>query len=251
MLTLRIIPCLDVDEGIVVKGTKFKNLRASGDPAELAEAYNDQGADELCFLDIGATPRSRKTMVSLVEKVADKIFIPLTVGGGVQSVEDVNRLLQAGADKVAVCSAALRNPDILRQGALRFGSQCVVLSIDAKREGRSWHAWLKGGREDSGLDAVAWAKQGEELGAGEILLNSIDRDGTKKGYDIELVRAVTKSVSIPVIASGGAGTLEQTFDVIREGRVEAVLVASLLHEKRYTVREIKSYLKEKGVFVRW
>ena len=251
MLTIRIIPCLDVDEGLVVKGTRFKNLQASGDPAELAEAYNDQGADEICFLDIGATPGSRKTIVSLVERVAEKVFIPLTVGGGVQSVEDINRLLQAGADKVAVCSAALRNPDILRQGALRFGSQCIVLSIDAKRAGRSWHAWLKGGREDSGLDAVAWAKQGEELGAGEILLNSIDRDGTKKGYDIELVRAVSESVSIPVIASGGAGTLEQTYDVIREGRVEAVLVASLLHEKRFTVREIKAYLKKKGVFVRW
>jgi len=242
---------LDVDEGIVVKGTKFKNLRASGDPVKLAKAYNDQGADELCFLDIGATPRSRETMISLVERVSEQVFIPLTVGGGVRSVEDMNWLLQAGADKVAICSAALRDPDILREGALRFGSQCVVLSIDAKRSGDTWHAWLKGGREDSGVDAVAWAKRGAEFGAGEILLNSIDRDGTKEGYDIELTGTVAGSVSIPVIASGGAGTLEQTFGVIREGRAEAVLLASLLHEKRFTVREIKSYLKEKGVLVRW
>lgn len=242
---------MDVDEGIVVKGTKFKNLRASGDPVKLAKAYNDQGADELCFLDIGATPRSRETMISLVERVSEQVFIPLTVGGGVRSVEDMNWLLQAGADKVAICSAALRDPDILREGALRFGSQCVVLSIDAKRSGDTWHAWLKGGREDSGVDAVAWAKRGAEFGAGEILLNSIDRDGTKEGYDIELTGTVAGSVSIPVIASGGAGTLEQTFGVIREGRAEAVLLASLLHEKRFTVREIKSYLKEKGVLVRW
>ena len=251
MLTVRIIPCLDVDDGVVVKGTKFKNLRTAGDPAALAKDYNDQGADELCFLDIGATPKSRETMISIVKKVSEQVFIPLTVGGGVRSVDDMSRLLQAGADKVAVCSAALRNPDILRRGAMRFGSQCIVLSIDAKRSGDSWHAWSNGGREDTGVDAVAWAKQGMAMGAGEILLNSIDRDGTKEGYDIALTRAVAGAVSVPVIASGGAGTLDQMYDVIREGKAEAVLLASLLHEKRFTIRRIKSYLKEKGVSVRW
>jgi len=241
---------LDIDGGVVVKGIKFAGLKSSGDPAELARAYNDQGADELCFLDIGATPRSRKTTISLVEKVSEQVFIPLTVGGGVRNVDDMNGLLMAGADKVAICSAALRNPRILSEAALRFGSQCVVLSIDAKRAGRSWHAWMNGGREDSGVDAIDWAKRGVELGAGEILLNSIDRDGTKEGYDTELVRTVTERVSVPVIASGGAGTLEQTFEVIRDGGAEAVLLASLLHEKHLTVREIKSYLAERGVRIR-
>jgi len=241
---------LDIDEGVVVKGIKFDGLKPSGDPVELAKSYNDQGADELCFLDIGATPRSRKTTISLVGRVSEQVFIPLTVGGGVRNADDMNRLLTAGADKVAVCSAALRNPQILREGALRFGSQCVVLSIDAKRAGRSWHAWLNGGREDSGVDVMAWARRGVELGAGEILLNSIDRDGTKSGYDIELVRTVTDSVSVPVIASGGAGTLEQMFEVVRDGGAEAVLLASLLHEKNLAVREIKSYLGEKGVPIR-
>jgi cyclase len=251
MLAVRIIPCLDVDQGVVVKGTKFKGLKISGDPVELARTYNDQGADELCFLDIGATPGSRETMVSLVERVSEQVFIPLTVGGGIRSVEDMNRLLQAGADKVAVCSAALRRPDILREGALRFGSQCLVLSIDAKRAERSWRAWLGGGRQDSGLDALAWAKKGQELGAGEILLNSIDRDGTGEGYDIDLVRAVADEVSIPLIASGGAGTLEQMFYVIDQGKAQAVLLASLLHERHLTIREIKAYLRKKGVLVRW
>ena len=241
---------MDIDEGVVVKGIKFDGLKPSGDPVELAKSYNDQGADELCFLDIGATPRSRKTTISLVGRVSEQVFIPLTVGGGVRNADDMNRLLTAGADKVAVCSAALRNPQILREGALRFGSQCVVLSIDAKRAGRSWHAWLNGGREDSGVDVMAWARRGVELGAGEILLNSIDRDGTKSGYDIELVRTVTDSVSVPVIASGGAGTLEQMFEVVRDGGAEAVLLASLLHEKNLAVREIKSYLGEKGVPIR-
>ena len=251
MLAVRIIPCLDVDEGVVVKGTKFKDLKTAGDPVDLAKAYNDQGADELCFLDIGATFRSRETLVEVVEKVSEQVFIPLTVGGGVRSVEDMRRLLQAGADKVAVCSAALRDPALLREGARIFGAQCIVLSIDAKWAGNSWHAWVKGGREDSGWDVLEWAVKAEELGAGEILLNSIDQDGTKAGYDIDLVRAVTERVSVPVIASGGAGTLEQVADVIRAGKPEAVLLASLFHEKSLTVRDVKDYLKGKGVLVRW
>lgn len=251
MLAVRVIPCLDVDEGRVVKGTRFEDLRPAGDPVELARAYNDQGADELCFLDIGATPGSRETMMSLVGKVSEQVFIPLCVGGGVRSVEDMRRLLHAGADKVAVCSAALRDPGILSEGARMFGSQCVVLSVDAKRAGRSWHAWRNGGREDSGLDAVEWAARAAKLGAGEILLNSIDRDGTKAGYDIELVRTVAEKVPIPVIASGGAGTLGQVLDAVREGRADAVLLASLFHEKKMTVGDVKAYLKEKGVPVRW
>ena len=251
MLAVRVIPCLDVDGGQVVKGIGFEDLRPAGDPAELARAYNDQGADELCFLDIGATPGSRETMVSLVGKVSEQVFIPLSVGGGVRSVEDMRRLLHAGADKVAVCTAALRDPEILRDGARMFGSQCVVLSIDAKRAGRSWHAWRNGGREDSGLDAVEWAVRAAELGAGEILLNSIDRDGTKAGYDIDLIRAVTEKVAIPVIASGGAGTLGQVLDAVREGRADAVLLASMFHEKKLTVRDVKAHLREKGVPVRW
>jgi imidazole glycerol-phosphate synthase subunit HisF len=251
MLTVRIIPCLDVDDGAVVKGTKFKDLRRAGDPVEFAAAYDAQGADELCFLDIGATPGSRETLVALVEKVSEQVFIPLSVGGGVRSVEDMRRLLHAGADKVAVCSAALRDPEILREGASTFGSQCVVLSIDAGRSGGSWHAWLKGGREDSGIDAVEWAARGEELGAGEILLNSIDRDGTKSGYDLELVRAVSRRVSIPVIASGGAGTTAQIFEAVRDGGADAVLLASLVHERKLTIGDIKTYLGERGVSVRW
>lgn len=251
MLAVRVIPCLDVDEGVVVKGTKFKDLRVSGDPAELAKLYDGQGADELCFLDIGATPRSRATLASIVAIVSGRVFIPLSVGGGIRSVEDMRRLLNAGADKISVCSAAVREPDLLRRGARIFGSQCVVLSIDAKRHGASWHAWVRGGREDSGLDAVAWAVRGAKLGAGEILLNSIDRDGTKEGYDTDLVRAVSDRVSVPVIASGGAGTPGQILDVIRNGRADAVLLASLVHEKKLTVREIKRGLAEKGVPVRW
>jgi imidazole glycerol-phosphate synthase subunit HisF len=251
MLAVRVIPCLDVDDGVVVKGTRFKDLKFSGDPAGLAKRYNDQGADELCFLDIGATPASRRTMLSIVEKVSDRVFIPLSVGGGIRSEEDMRRLLNAGADKISVCSAALRDPDLLARGARIFGSQCIVLSIDAKRAGGSWRAWAGGGREDSGLDAVDWAVRGATLGAGEILLNSIDRDGTKEGYDIDLVRAVSDRVSIPVIASGGAGTPEQILDVIRQGRADAVLLASLFHEKKLTVREIKNGLAEKGVPVRW
>ncbi len=250
MLATRIIPCLDVDNGRVVKGIKFKEIRDAGDPVELASLYNRQGADELTFLDIGASYKSREIMIEVVERVSREVFIPFTVGGGIREVADMRRILKAGADKVAVCSAAIKNPELLTQGAEIFGSQCIVLSIDAKRHGDSWHAYLNGGRIDSGIDAVEWAKKGEALGAGEILLNSIDMDGTKKGYDLELNRRVSETVNIPVIASGGAGTLEQMYEVIQKGKADAVLLASLLHYGEYTVADIKNYLKEKGVCVR-
>ena len=250
MLTVRVIPCLDVIDGNVVKGTKFKKIRYAGDPVELARLYNEQEADEIIFLDIGATYRSRKIMIDVVEKVSKAVFVPLTVGGGIKSVQDMRNLLQAGADKISICSAALQNPKIISDGARIFGSQCIVLSIDAKKVGASWHAFVKGGREDSGVDVLEWAKKGEELGAGEILLNSIDMDGTKAGYDLELTRKVSENVSIPVIASGGAGKLDQIFDAIKIGKADAVLIASLLHYRDYTVRDIKLYLKKKGIEIR-
>lgn len=250
MLTVRVIPCLDVIDGNVVKGTKFKKIRYAGDPVELARLYNEQEADEIIFLDIGATYRSRKIMIDVVEKVSKAVFVPLTVGGGIQSVQDMRNLLQAGADKISICSAALQNPKIISDGARIFGSQCIVLSVDAKKVGASWHAFVKGGREDSGVDVLEWAKKGEELGAGEILLNSIDMDGTKAGYDLELTRKVSENVSIPVIASGGAGKLDQIFDAIKIGKADAVLIASLLHYRDYTVRDIKLYLKKKGIEIR-
>jgi len=250
MLTVRVIPCLDVIDGNVVKGTKFKKIRYAGDPVELARLYNEQAADEIIFLDIGATYRSRKIMIDVVEKVSKAVFVPLTVGGGIQSVQDMRNLLQAGADKISICSAALQNPKIISDGARIFGSQCIVLSIDAKKVGASWHAFVKGGREDSGVDVLEWAKKVEELGAGEILLNSIDMDGTKAGYDLELTRKVSENVSIPVIASGGAGKLDQIFDAIKIGKADAVLIASLLHYRDYTVRDIKLYLKKKGIEIR-
>ena len=250
MLTVRVIPCLDVIDGNVVKGTKFKKIRYAGDPVELARLYNEQAADEIIFLDIGATYRSRKIIIDVVEKVSKAVFVPLTVGGGIQSVQDMRNLLKAGADKISICSAALQNPKIISDGARIFGSQCIVLSIDAKKVGASWHAFVKGGREDSGVDVLEWAKKGEELGAGEILLNSIDMDGTKAGYDLELTRKVSENVSIPVIASGGAGKLDQIFDAIKIGKADAVLIASLLHYRDYTVRDIKLYLKKKGIEIR-
>ncbi len=250
MLAIRIIPCLDVEAGRVVKGVKFKELRDAGDPVELAALYNQQGADELTFLDIGASYQSREIMIDVVERVSSQIFIPFTVGGGIRTVEDMRRILQAGADKVAVCSAALKNPNLISQGAEIFGSQCIVLSIDAKRHGNSWHAYINGGREDFGVDAVEWAKKGEQLGAGEILLNSIDMDGTKQGYDLELTRKVSEAVNIPVIASGGAGTLDQMVDAVKKGKADAVLLASLLHFGEFTISEIKDYLRKRGVVIR-
>ncbi len=251
MLAKRIIPCLDIKDGKVVKGVKFQGLREVGDPVELAKKYNDDGADELCFLDIMASYESRATMVELVRKVSDQVFIPFSVGGGVKTIEDIRRILLAGADKVSICTTALQNPELLRESSEIFGSQSVVLSIDAKRVGNSWHAFSHGGRYDTGIDAIEWAKEGEKLGAGEILLNSIDADGTQSGYDIELTRAVSESVGIPVIASGGAGTLEQIYEVLDKGKADAALVASIVHFGKFSIREIKKFLKEKGVEVRW
>ncbi len=251
MLALRIIPCLDVDEGRVVKGIKFKDITDAGDPVELAKLYNAQGADELTFLDIGASYKSRDIMIDVVERVSREVFIPLTVGGGIRSVDDIRRVLKAGADKVCMCTAALRNPTLLSEGAENFGAQCIVLSLDAKRVGdRVWHAYINGGRDDSGRDAIAWAREAESLSAGEILLNSIDMDGTKAGYDIELIRAVSSAVSIPIIASGGAGTLEQILEAAVDDAVDAVLLASLLHFKELTIADIKDYLRDKGVNIR-
>ena len=250
MLATRIIPCLDVEDGRVVKGIKFKNIKDAGDPVELAALYNQQGADELTFLDIGASYRSRQIMIEVVEKVSSQVFIPLTVGGGIREVADMRRILNAGADKVAICTAAIKNPSLISEGAEKFGSQCIVLSIDAKRNGDSWSAYINGGRVNSGIDALEWAKQGEQMGAGEILLNSIDMDGTKQGYDLELTRTVSELVNIPVIASGGAGTLEQMLDAIVLGKADAVLLASLLHYGEYTISDIKKYLRHKGVTTR-
>ena len=251
MLTTRIIPCLDIDEGVVVKGIKFQKLRNAGDPAELAVAYYQGGADEIILLDVGATYKSRKIMIDIIRFVSQEIFIPLTVGGGIKSVADMREVLNAGADKGAVCSAALEDPALISNGAERFGSQCIVLSIDARRRGDTWYAFTYGGRSDTGREVVEWAKEGERLGAGEILLNSIDRDGTRQGYDITLLRRVSESVRIPVIASGGAGRLSHICDAIHIGKADAVLIASLLHYQEFSIQQIKSYLSRKGVRVRW
>jgi cyclase len=250
MLAVRIIPCLDVEDGRVVKGIRFRELRDAGDPVELAALYNSQGADEIVFLDIGASYKSRDIMIEVVERVSREVFIPLTVGGGIRSVDDMRRILHAGADKVALCTAAIKDPSLLSRGAEAFGSQCIVLSVDAKREGGSWHAYTNGGRDPSGLDAAAQAAEGERLGAGEILLNSIDMDGTREGYDLELTRTVSESVGIPVIASGGAGTMDQIVDAVREGKAEAVLLASLFHYREVTIAGIKDHLRKEGVCVR-
>ena len=251
MLAKRIIPCLDVDDGRVVKGVKFQEIRDAGDPVELSRFYNEQGADELVFLDIGASYKSRETLIDVVRQVSAQVFIPLTVGGGVRSVEDMRNMLLAGADKVAMCTSAIKNPNLLSEGAEIFGAQCIVLSIDAKRVGSAWHAFTHGGRNDSGLDAVEWAKRGEELGAGEILLNSIDQDGTQQGYDLELNARVSELVGIPVIASGGAGNIQHMVEAITLGKADAVLLASLVHFGDYTIPQIKTYMQEKGVVVRW
>ncbi len=250
MNAIRIIPCLDVDEGRVVKGVKFANIRDAGDPVELAERYSEGGADEITFLDIGATYRSREIMRDIVEEVSRRVFVPLTVGGGIRSVEDMRTILRAGADKVAVCSAALNDPTLLTEGARRFGSQCIVLSIDAKRHGDCWHAYISGGRTDSGRDAVAWAIEGVARGAGEILLNSIDADGTQAGYDLELLRRVATAVPVPVVASGGAGKLKDFAAAVRDGKADALLLASLLHDGVMTIRQIKEYLRNEEMMVR-
>jgi cyclase len=250
MLTRRIIPCLDVKDNRVVKGVNFLNLRDAGDPVELGARYSDEGADELVFLDITATIRSRKTIVELVEKVAANVFIPFTVGGGIQSVEQIDELLRSGAEKVSVNTAAVENPDILTEAAERFGNQCVVLAIDARRSKERpsrWQVCVKAGTELTDKDVVEWAVKAEKLGAGEILLTSMDADGTKAGYDNQLNKAVTDAVNIPVIASGGAGTLEHLYDAIVDGGADAVLMASITHFENYTITQMKEYLRDKGI----
>jgi cyclase len=250
MLTKRVIPCLDVKDGRVVKGIKFLNLRDAGDPVELGARYSDEGADELVFLDITATIRSRKTIVELVEKVAEEVFIPFTVGGGISTVEQIDTLLRSGAEKVSVNTAAVENPNLLAEAAQRFGSQCVVLAIDARcSKGKSgkWQVCVKAGSEPTDIDVVEWAVKAEKLGAGEILLTSMDADGTKQGYDNELNKAVSSAVNIPVIASGGAGTLEHLYDAIITGGADAVLIASITHFGNYTIKQIKEYLAGRGI----
>jgi cyclase len=250
-LCRRIIPCLDVTGGRVVKGVQFLNLRDAGDPVELAAAYDAAGADEITFLDITATSDGRVTMVDVVRETAKHVFIPLTVGGGIRTLEDMDRLLRAGADKIAVNSAAVANPTILEEGARHFGNQCVVLSIDARSSGPgTWEVTTHGGRRGTGIDVVEWAKRGVDLGAGEILLNSIDADGTKEGYDLELTRAVSEAVRVPVIASGGVGNLQHLLDGFAEGGAHAVLAASIFHFGTYTIAEAKAFLAEAGVPVR-
>jgi cyclase len=278
MLTKRIIPCLDVTEGRVVKGTRFVNLRDAGDPVEVAAVYDREGADELVFLDITASHERRRIMIDVVARTADQVFMPLTVGGGIRTLEDIRGLLKAGADKVSLNTAAVQEPSLIQRAAERFGSQCIVLAIDAKRraEGRgpraetspsgtgtgpsrlpaldsrlsSWEVFIHGGRTPTGKDAVVWAVEGEKLGAGEVLLTSMDRDGTKDGYDLELTRAIADSVGIPVIASGGAGTLEHLYQGLALGKADAVLAASIFHYREFTIPQAKRYLADRGVPVR-
>ena len=250
MYAKRIIPCLDVKNGRVVKGVSFVNLRDAGDPVECAAQYNKVGADELVLLDITATHEGRSTMIDIVERVASTIFIPFTVGGGIRELDDFTAMLRAGADKVSVNSAAVRNPALIEQAAYKFGSQCVVCAIDAKRRGDSWEVYLNGGRIPTGIDALEWAKEAENRGAGEILLTSMDCDGQKNGYDNELTRAVSERVGIPVIASGGAGALEHFYDAFTEGCADAVLAASLFHFNEISIPELKAYLSGRGVPVR-
>lgn len=251
MLTKRIIPCLDVKEGRVVKGTNFVGLRDAGDPVERAAAYDMEGADELVFLDITATFEERKAMLDVIRKTAGQVFMPLTVGGGISSVEDIRNALLAGADKTSLNSAAVKNPQLIADGARMFGSQCIVLAIDARRVGENkWEVYVAGGRKPTGIDAVEWAKQGVALGAGEILLTSMDADGTKNGYDIPLTKAISSVVNVPVIASGGAGKLEDFYEVLTEGGADAVLAASVFHYKTFTIKEVKEYLRSRGIEVR-
>ncbi|MBR9937124.1 imidazole glycerol phosphate synthase subunit HisF [Oscillospiraceae bacterium Marseille-Q3528] len=252
MFTKRIIPCLDVNNGRVVKGVNFVNLRDAGDPVEIAAAYDQAGADELVFLDITASSDARGTVVEMVRKVAEKVFIPFTVGGGIRTVEDFRAILREGADKVSVNSAAISNPQLISDAADKFGRQCVVVAIDARRraDGSGWNIFKNGGRIDTGLDAVEWARKVDALGAGEILLTSMDCDGTKAGYDLELTRTIAEAVSVPVIASGGAGRLEHFYDALTEGGADAALAASLFHYKELEIMQVKDYLAQRGVPVR-
>ena len=252
MFTKRIIPCLDVNNGRVVKGTNFVNLRDAGDPVEVAELYDKAGADELVFLDITASSDRRETTVDLVRKVAEKVFIPFTVGGGIRTVEDFKLLLREGADKISINSSAIDNPRLISDAADKFGSQCVVVAIDAKRraDGSGWNIYKMGGRVDTGIDALEWAVKANKLGAGEILLTSMDCDGVKQGYDIELARTIAENVSIPVIASGGAGKPEHFYDALTQGKADAALAASLFHYKELEIADLKKYLAQRGVSVR-
>ena len=252
MFTKRIIPCLDVKNGRVVKGVNFVNLRDAGDPVEIGAAYDKAGADELVFLDITATSDARNTVVDMVRRVAEKVFIPFTVGGGIRTVEDFRMLLREGADKISINSSAINTPELISQAADKFGSQCVVVAIDARRraDGSGWNIYKNGGRIDTGIDALEWAEKVDRLGAGEILLTSMDGDGTKAGYDNELTAAVAERVSIPVIASGGAGTKEHFYDALTAGKADAVLAASLFHYKELEIRDLKAYLKGRGISVR-
>ncbi len=252
MTAKRIIPCLDIANGRVVKGVKFLELRDAGDPVQQAQAYEAQGADELTFLDITASHENRDTILEVVRSVAEQVFMPLTVGGGIRNSGDVRRILQAGADKVSLNTAALLNPEIIDETSARFGSQCMVLAIDARRNSREgWTVYTHGGRNPTVRDAVDWAREGVERGAGEILLTSMDADGTKNGYDLELTRAVSEAVSVPVIASGGAGTLEHLVEAVTIGKADAVLAASIFHFGEFTIPETKQYMSERGVEVRW
>jgi cyclase len=255
MLAKRIIPCLDVTEGRVVKGIKFLKLQDAGDPVEIAQNYDQQGADELIFLDITASSDRRDILIDVVRRTSEQIFMPLTVGGGIRSLEDIRKLLNAGADKVSINTAAVKNPNLIIEASRRFGSQCIVVAIDAKRkEGgdhpQKWEVYTHGGRTPTGIDAVKWAKKMEDHGAGEFMLTSMDADGTKAGYDIELTRAISESVGIPVIASGGGGNLEHLYEALEFGKADAVLAASIFHYKTYTIKEVKEYLSDKGVPVR-
>ena len=254
MLTKRIIPCLDVKGGQVVKGTSFTRLRYAGDPVELASFYYNEGADELVFLDITATPEGRDTMVDVVERISEKVFMPLTVGGGLRNTDDMRRMLLAGADKVAVNTAAVLNPRVIKEGAVKFGSQCIVVAIDARRVAGArparWEVYTHSGQEPTGIDALEWAEQAVALGAGELLLTSMDADGHRMGYDLELTRAISEAVSVPVIASGGAGTPEDLYQALVEGLADAVLAASIFHYGTYSICDTKKYLAERGIPIR-
>ncbi len=250
MLAKRIIPCLDVKEGRVVKGVGFVNLKDAGDPVEAARAYDAEGADELCYLDIMASHEERKTFLDVVCRTAEQVFMPLTVGGGVQTLDDIRDLLRAGADKVSINTAAVQHPEFVKEAAERFGTQCIVVAIDAKWSGNRWEVFTHGGRRPTGLDAVEWARKMAAFGAGEILLTSMDRDGTKEGYDLALTAAIAEAVEIPVIASGGAGTLEHLYEGFAKGKADAVLAASIFHYRQHTIREAKEYLRARGIPVR-
>jgi cyclase len=250
MLKKRIIPCLDITEGRVVKGINFVKIRDAGDPVEWARKYDSDEADELVFLDITATSDNRDILIDVVEKVSDEIFIPFTVGGGIRSIEDMRKILKAGADKVSINTSAVQNPDLIREGALNYGTQCIVVAVDIKRDPEGFRVYVRGGRNKTDIEAVGWCVRAEELGAGELLVTSMDRDGTKDGYDTELLREITSRVNIPVIASGGCGKLSHLYDAVVDGGVSAVLAASIYHYGEFTIPETKAYLKERGVDVR-